>query len=122
MGPGCRKSGSANGSPSGTLRSVAIGTDGWSVGVINTYISVSKPDVTDESFSVDIIAVDIFPPIPDNSIGDISLRDCRFAILLEIRFTCDPPSITARHVCSWPFGPCNDTFVVASRVYPPTSS
>jgi len=30
MGPGCRKSGSANGSPLGILISVAIGTDGWS--------------------------------------------------------------------------------------------
>jgi len=28
IGPGCRKSGSANGSLSGLLRSVAIGTDG----------------------------------------------------------------------------------------------
>jgi len=65
------------------------------VGIINTSICVSNPDVTDESFSVDLIAVDIFPPIPDNSIGDLSLRDSRSAILLEIRFTCDPPSITA---------------------------
>jgi len=43
--------------------------------VINTSISVSNPDVTDASFSVDLIAVDIFPPIPDISIGDLSLRD-----------------------------------------------
>jgi len=45
------------------LRSVSIGTDGWSlmtVGIINTSVSVSSPDVTDESFSVDLIAVDIF--------------------------------------------------------------
>jgi len=51
MGPGCRKSGSANGSPLGILISVAIGTDGWSVmtvGKINTYISLSNPEVTDE--------------------------------------------------------------------------
>jgi len=61
---------------------------------------MTNPDVTDESFSVDLIAVDIFPPIPDISIGEISLRDSRSAILLEIRFTCDPPSITARHVCN----------------------
>jgi len=73
MGPGCRKSGSANGSPSGILRSVSIGTDGWSVmtvGIINTSISVSNPDVTNESFSVDLIAVDTFPPVPDISIGN----------------------------------------------------
>jgi len=51
--------------------------------------------------SVDLIAVAIFPPILDISIGDdISLRDSRSAILLEIRFTCDSVSITARHVCS----------------------
>jgi len=57
MGPGCRKSGSANGSPSGILRSVLIGTDGWSVmtvGIINTSISLSNPDVTDESFSAEL--------------------------------------------------------------------
>jgi len=103
MGPGCRKSGSDNGSPSGILRSVSIGTDGWSVmtvGIINTSFSVSSPDVTDESFSVDLIAVYIFPPIPNISIGDLSLRYSRSAILLEIRLTCDPPSITARHVCN----------------------
>jgi len=70
------------------------------VGIINTSISVSKPDVTYESFNVDLIAVDIFPPIPDISIGDLSLKDSRSAIFLEIRFTCDPPSITARHVCN----------------------
>jgi len=67
MGPGCRKSGSANSRPSGILRSVSIGTDGWSVmtvRIINTSISVSNPDVTYERFSVDLIAVDIFPPIP----------------------------------------------------------
>jgi len=66
MGPGCRKSGSANGSLSGILRLVAIGTDGWSVmtvGIINTSNSVSNPDVHDESFSFDLIAVDIFPLI-----------------------------------------------------------
>jgi len=68
------------------------------VGIINTSISVSNPDVTDESFSVNLIAVDIFLSIPDISIGDLSLRDSRSAILLEIRFTCDPPYITARHV------------------------
>jgi len=102
MGPGCRKSGSANGSPSGILRSVAIGTDGWSVmtvGITNTSKSVSNPDVHDGSFSFDLIALDIFPPIPDISIDDISLRDSRSAILLEIRLTCDTPSFTARHVC-----------------------
>jgi len=44
------------------------------------------------------IAVDIFSQIPDISIGDISLRNSRFAILLKIRFTYDPPSITARTV------------------------
>jgi len=102
MGPGCPKSGSANGSPSGILRSVVIGTDGWFVktmSIINTSYSFSNPDVHDESFSFDLIAVDIFTPIPDISIFDISLRDSRSAILLEIRFTCDPPSITARHVC-----------------------
>jgi len=61
------------------------------VGIINTAVSVSKPDVTDESSSVDLI---VFPPIPDISIGDdISLRDIRSAILLEIRFTCDPVSM-----------------------------
>jgi len=57
MGPGCRKSGSANGSPSRTLRSVSIGTDGWSVmtgGILDTSISASTPDVTDESLSVDL--------------------------------------------------------------------
>jgi len=68
------------------------------VGIINTSISVSNPDVTDVSFSFDLIVVDIFPPIPHISIGDLSLRDSRSAIVLEIRFTCDPPSITARHV------------------------
>jgi len=50
------RSGSANGSPLEILRSVAIGTDGWSVmtvGIINTSISVSNRDVTDESFSVE---------------------------------------------------------------------
>jgi len=67
------------------------------VGIINTSISISNPDVTDESFSVDLIAVDTFPPIPDISIGDLSLRDSRSAILLEIRFTSDPPPITAGH-------------------------
>jgi len=65
------------------------------VGIINTSNSFSNPDVTDESFSVDLIAVDIFPPIPNISIGDLSLRDSRSAILLEIIFTCDPPYITA---------------------------
>jgi len=46
MGPGCRKSGYANGSSSGTLRSVSIGTDGWfviTVGTINASTSVSNP-------------------------------------------------------------------------------
>jgi len=42
------------------------------VGIINTSISVSNPDVTDESFSVDLIAVDIFPPIPDISTSSTS--------------------------------------------------
>jgi len=70
------------------------------VGIINTSISVSNPDVTDESFSVDLIVVETFPPIPDISIVDLSLRDTSSAILLEIRFTCDAPSITARHVCN----------------------
>jgi len=63
MGPDCRKSGSANGIPSRILRSVVIGTDGWSlmtVGIINTSTSVSKPDVHDESFSIDPIAVVVF--------------------------------------------------------------
>jgi len=49
MGLGCRKSGSANGSPPGILRSVSIDTDGWSVmtvGTINTSISLSNPGVT----------------------------------------------------------------------------
>jgi len=68
------------------------------VGIINTSNSFSNPDVHDESFSFDLIAVDIFSQIPDISIGDISLRDSGSAILLEIRFTCDPQSITARHV------------------------
>jgi len=40
------------------------------VGIINTSISVSNPDVTDKSFSVDLIAVDTFPPVPDISIGN----------------------------------------------------
>jgi len=70
------------------------------VGIINTSNCFSNPDVHDESFSVDLIAVDIFPPIPDISIGALSLRDSRSAILLEIRLTYDPPSITARHVCN----------------------
>jgi len=46
------------------------------VGNINTSNSVSNPDVHGESFSLDLTAVDIFPPIPDISIDDISLRDC----------------------------------------------
>jgi len=71
------------------------------VGIINTPNSISKPDVSDESLSIDLIAVVIFHSIPDISIGDdISLRASRCAILFKIRFTCDPPSITARHVCS----------------------
>jgi len=41
------------------------------VGIINTSNRFSNPDVHDESFSVDLIAVDIFPPIPDISIGDL---------------------------------------------------
>jgi len=40
------------------------------VGIINTSTSVSKPEVSDESFNIDLIAVLIFPPIPDISIGD----------------------------------------------------
>jgi len=85
MGPGCRKSGSASGSPSGILRSVSIGTDGWSVmtvGIINTSISVSNPDVTDQSFSVDLIAVYILPPIPHISIGDLpyEIEDLAFSL------------------------------------------
>jgi len=88
-------------------------------GTINTSTSVLKPDVHDESFNIDLNAVVIFPPIPGILIGDdISLRDSRSAILLEIRFTWDPESITARHVCSSPVGPCNDTLAVASRTYP----
>jgi len=58
MGPGCRKSGSANGSPSVIFRLVAIGIDGWfvmTVGIINTSTRVLKPDVPDESFSIDLI-------------------------------------------------------------------
>jgi len=47
------------------------------VGNINISNSVSNPDIHDESFSFDLIAVDIFPPIPDISIDDISLRDSR---------------------------------------------
>jgi len=57
------------------------------VGIINTSNSVLNPDVHDESFSFGLIAVDIFPPIPDISIGDISLGDSRSAILREIIFT-----------------------------------
>jgi len=68
--------------------------------IINTSNSDSSPDVHDESFSFDLVAVDNFPPIPDISIGDISLRDSKSAILLEIRFTCDPACITARQFCS----------------------
>jgi len=66
MSPGCRKSGSANGSPSEVLRTVAIGTDGWSVmtvGIINTSTSVSSPDVHDECNSIDLIAVVVIPPL-----------------------------------------------------------
>jgi len=49
-----------------------------SVDIINTFTSVSRPDVNDESFSIDLIAVVIFPPIPDIAIGDdLSLRDNR---------------------------------------------
>jgi len=66
------------------------------VGIINAFTRVSKSDVHDESVSIDIFAVVIYPPIPDTSIGgDISLRDSRSVILLEIRFTCDSASITA---------------------------
>jgi len=65
---------------------------GWfvmTVGILNTCTSFSKPDEHDESLSVDLIAVVIFPPIPDMAIGDdISLRDSRSAIHLEMRFTC----------------------------------
>jgi len=46
--------------------------------IINTSTSVSKHNVDDESFSIDLIAVVIFPPISDISIGD----DGRSAILL----------------------------------------
>jgi len=59
MGPGCRKSGSANGSQSEILRSLSIGNDGWivmTVGIINNSTSVSKPDVPDESLGIDLIA------------------------------------------------------------------
>jgi len=57
MGPGCRKSGSANGSPSGVLRSYVIGKDGWFVmtlGIISTSTSVS--DVYDKSFTIELVA------------------------------------------------------------------
>jgi len=57
------------------------------VEIINTSISVSNRDVTDESFSVDLIALDIFPPVPFILIGDLSLRNSRSAILLEIPST-----------------------------------
>jgi len=87
---------------------------GWfvmTVGILNTCTSFSKPDEHDESLSVDLIAVVIFPPIPDMAIGDLSLRDSRSAILLEnlrdsrsailleIRDLCDPQSSITRHVC-----------------------
>jgi len=84
MSPGCRKSGYANGSSSGTLRSVAIGWSVITVETINTSTSVSNPEVHDESFSFDLIAVVVFVTIPDISIVDeISLRDSRTAILLR---------------------------------------
>jgi len=35
------------------------------VGIINIYTSVSNPYIHDESFSIDLIAVVVFPPIPD---------------------------------------------------------
>jgi len=104
--PGCRKSGSVNSSPSGLLSSLAIGNDGWSVmtlGIIRISTSVSNSDVHNDSFSIDLVAVVIFPPLPYISTGEHDfLRESRSVILLEIRFTCDPESITARHVCSWP--------------------
>jgi len=70
------------------------------VGIINASVSVPKPDVHDESCSIDRIAVVLFPSIRNISIGnDISFRDSRSAILLNIKFTCDQESITTRHVC-----------------------
>jgi len=66
------------------------------VDITNTSTSVSNPVVHNKSLRIHPIAVAVFPPIPDILIGDnISLRDSRSAILLEIRFTCDPESITA---------------------------
>jgi len=91
IGPGVRKSGFANGSPKGILRSFAIGNDGWAVitfGIINTSTGVLNLDVHYESFSIDLVAVVLIAPIPNN----VFLRDSRTAILLEIRFTFDPES------------------------------
>jgi len=96
IGPGVRKSGFANGSPKGILRSFAIGNDGWAVitfGIINTSTGVLNLDVHYESFSIDLVAVVLIAPIPNIlSGGDVFLRDSRTAILLEIRFTFDPES------------------------------
>jgi len=40
------------------------------VGIKNISTSFSKPDVQAESFSIDLIAAVIFPPIPDILVGD----------------------------------------------------
>jgi len=58
-------------------------------------VKVSKPDVHDESFSIDLFAVAIVSPTPVISIGDISLENSRSDILLEIRFTCSPEGLGA---------------------------
>jgi len=50
--------------------------------------------------SFDLVSVLLFPPILDISIGCVvSLRESRSAILLVLRFNCDPQSFTARRDC-----------------------
>jgi len=87
--------------------------------VCDNYKNYNKIIRIINSKTVDPVAVVLFPPIQDISIGDDrSLRDNRSAILLDIRLTCDPESITVRHVCNEPLGPSNDTLEVASRTCP----